>query len=144
MVVCFTTTYAISAYHHWFILVRISIRARCTTLSDSVCQLLATGRWFSPGSPVSSTNKTDRHEITEILLKVALRTIKQTNKPFSTIFRLDFGRVMYLVFHFITPFWVHSWWRWSVYYTEIRTVDIMSYTFGECHSLFTFKTPIFC
>jgi len=28
----------------------------------------------------SSTNKTDRHDITEILLKVALNTIKQTNK----------------------------------------------------------------
>jgi hypothetical protein len=27
-------------------------------------------RWFSPGPPVSSTNKTDRHDITEILLKV--------------------------------------------------------------------------
>jgi hypothetical protein len=31
--------------------------------------------WFSPGSPVSSTNKTDCHNITEILLKVALNTI---------------------------------------------------------------------
>jgi hypothetical protein len=27
--------------------------------------------WFSPGSPVSSTNKTDHRDITEILLKVA-------------------------------------------------------------------------
>jgi hypothetical protein len=27
--------------------VRISIRARCTTLCDEVCQWLATGRWFS-------------------------------------------------------------------------------------------------
>jgi hypothetical protein len=25
--------------------------------------------WFSPGTPVSSTNKTDCHNITEILLK---------------------------------------------------------------------------
>ena len=32
-----------------------------------------TDRWFSP---VSSTNKTDRHDITEILLKVALNAIK--------------------------------------------------------------------
>ena len=32
---------------------------------------------FSPGNPVSSTNKTDRHDITEILLKVALNTIIQ-------------------------------------------------------------------
>ena len=30
---------------------------------------------FSPDTPVSSTNKTDRHDITEILLKVALNTI---------------------------------------------------------------------
>jgi len=41
------------------------------TLCDRICQWLATGRWFSP---VSSTNKTDRHAIVEILLKVALNT----------------------------------------------------------------------
>jgi hypothetical protein len=40
--------------------------------------LLAKGRWFSPGLPVSSTNKTNRHDISEIFLKVALNTIKQT------------------------------------------------------------------
>ena len=45
------------------------------TLCDKVCQWLATGRWFSPGTLVSSTNKTDRHDITEILLKVVLSTI---------------------------------------------------------------------
>jgi hypothetical protein len=45
---------------------------KTTTLCDKVCQRLATGQWFSP---VSSTNKTDRHDITDILLKVALNTI---------------------------------------------------------------------
>ena len=30
---------------------------------------------FFPGTPVSSTNKTDHNDITEILLKVALNTI---------------------------------------------------------------------
>ena len=40
-----------------------------TTLCDKVCQWLATGRWFSPGTSVSSTNKSDRHDITKILLK---------------------------------------------------------------------------
>jgi hypothetical protein len=35
-----------------------------------------TGRWFSTGTQVSSINKTDLHDITEILLKVALNTIK--------------------------------------------------------------------
>jgi hypothetical protein len=39
-----------------------------TTLCDKVCQWLATGQWFSPDPPVSSTNKTDRHDIAEILL----------------------------------------------------------------------------
>ena len=34
-----------------------------------------TGRWFSAGTPGSSTNKTDNHDIAEILLKVALNTI---------------------------------------------------------------------
>jgi hypothetical protein len=40
------------------------------------------GRLFSPGTPVSSTNETVRHDIhcvlTEILLKVALNTITLT------------------------------------------------------------------
>jgi hypothetical protein len=31
------------------------------------------GRWFSPGTPVSSTTKIGRHDIAEILLKVALK-----------------------------------------------------------------------
>jgi hypothetical protein len=44
-----------------------------TTICDRVCQWLATGRWFFPGSPVFSTNKSDRHDITEILLKVKWR-----------------------------------------------------------------------
>ena len=59
--------------------VQIPIRARCKTLCDKVCQWLATGQWFSPGTPVSSTNKTDRHNIAQILLKVALNAIIQTN-----------------------------------------------------------------
>ena len=62
----------------------ISIKARCTTLCDKVCLWLATGRWFSPGPPVSSTNKTDRYDITEILLIVVLNTIKQPNKHLTT------------------------------------------------------------
>jgi hypothetical protein len=47
--------------------------------------LLAHGRWFSPGIPASSTTKTGRHDIAEILLKVALSTKKSINqlKPFQ-------------------------------------------------------------
>jgi hypothetical protein len=36
--------------------------------------LLAHGRWFSPGTPASSTTKTGRDDTAEILLKVALNT----------------------------------------------------------------------
>jgi len=46
-----------------------------TTICDEVCQWLTTCRWFSPGTPFPSTNKTDRHDRTEILLKMALNTI---------------------------------------------------------------------
>jgi hypothetical protein len=46
--------------------------------SDKVYQLLAHGRWFSPGTPVFSTTKTGRRDIAEILLKVALNTKNQS------------------------------------------------------------------
>jgi hypothetical protein len=42
--------------------------------------LLAHGRWFSPGTPASSTTKTGHHDIAEILLKVALNTKNQNQK----------------------------------------------------------------
>jgi hypothetical protein len=47
---------------------------RLTATSDKVYHLLAQGRWFSPGTPASSTTKTGHHDIAEILLKVALNT----------------------------------------------------------------------
>ena len=56
-----------------------------TTLCDKVCQWLATNRWFSRGTPVSSTNKTDCHDITEILLKVAL-VVRGTDYTGSCIY----------------------------------------------------------
>jgi hypothetical protein len=46
---------------------------------DQVYQLLAHGRWFSPGTPASSTTKTGRHDIAEILPKVALNTKNKIN-----------------------------------------------------------------
>jgi hypothetical protein len=45
-----------------------------TTLCDKVCQCHVAGRWFSPGTPVSSTNKIDGHDIIELLLNVELNT----------------------------------------------------------------------
>jgi hypothetical protein len=41
----------------------------------------ATGLWFSSGTPVSSTNKFDHHDIAEILLKIAFNTNPNQTKP---------------------------------------------------------------
>jgi hypothetical protein len=59
---------------------------RCTRLAaanDKAYQLLAHGRWFSP---TSSTTKTGRHDIAEILLKVALKHQQQKIKSKSLTF----------------------------------------------------------
>ena len=67
MVVGFTTTCGISAFHH----LNCEFKS-CwwrgvldTTVCDTVCQWLAVGLWFSLGTPVYSTNKTDCHDIVE-------------------------------------------------------------------------------
>jgi hypothetical protein len=65
------------------------LQKRCIQLaaaSDKVYQLLAQGRWFSPGTPASSTTKTGRYDIIEILLKVAFFT-RNTPKIFAPPFR---------------------------------------------------------
>ena len=66
---------------------------RLTAASDKVYQLLAHGRWFSLDTPASSTTKTGRHDIAEILLKVALSTINQ-----SILFLLAFVLSDHLLF----------------------------------------------
>ena len=57
----------------------------CSGISREKARLkfmcIMTGRRFSPGTPVSSTNKTNRHDIIEILLKVTLNTITLTLTP---------------------------------------------------------------
>jgi hypothetical protein len=53
--------------------------------SDKVYQLLAHGRWFSSGTPASSTTKTGHHDIAEMLLKVALNTKNENQSTNSQI-----------------------------------------------------------
>jgi len=60
-------------------------------LCDKLCQCLAASQWFSLGTQnnsCSSTNKTDRHHITEILLKV--NTITQPNPSLSLLVLFSF------------------------------------------------------
>ena len=79
MVVRFTTTYMQSVPITSEVLRLHPARER---LCNKVCQWLATGQWFSPDTPVCSTNKTDRHDIAEILLKVSLYPINLTHIKF--------------------------------------------------------------
>ena len=51
--------------------------ARLAAASDKVYQLIADGRWLSPGTPASSTTKFGHYNIADILLKVALNTKNQ-------------------------------------------------------------------
>jgi hypothetical protein len=58
----------------------VNYKTGCTrhaAANDKVYQLLAHGQWFSPGNPASSTTKTGRHDIAEILLTVALNIKKR-------------------------------------------------------------------
>ena len=76
-----TTHTSLSPIWHGFAPNFVNYKKGCTLLaatSDKVYQLLAHGRWFSPGTPASSTTKTGRHDIAEILLKVALNTKNQS------------------------------------------------------------------
>ena len=50
---------------------------------------LPIGRWFSPGTPASSTTKTGRHDIAEILFKVAPRHQKIKSKSNQYIYSVS-------------------------------------------------------
>jgi hypothetical protein len=160
MEVGFTTTYAISAYHNW----SCEFEPRSwrdvldTTLCDQVCQLLATGRWFTLGTLVSSANKTGSHDITEIFLKVALNTRNQpkTNHihvllkdRYSTSCSRDFlvvklGRTVFLGNLAYCAY--TSWWTWFASRISFQDGSLFS-----CASFFrcladdiTYQPPIFC
>ena len=114
-----------------------------TTLCAKVCQWLAPGLWFSPGTLVSSTNKTDHRDITEILLKVALNTINQTY--------INIVFLLYLICGFVGPSWTWSYGSWIYNYLcnqclspltmgvgmPLRSCNIMWKSIKQC--LFVFK-----
>jgi hypothetical protein len=73
----------------------VNYKKGCTRLaaaSDKAYQLLAHGRWFSPGTLASSTAKTGRHDIVEILLKAALKHQK-SNQINQSISRLKYHEI---------------------------------------------------
>jgi hypothetical protein len=75
MVFGFATTYTVSVYHHWCCEFESpSERGIQHYVIKFVSDLLQVGGFLR--SSVSSTNKTDRNDMTNILLKVALIPIK--------------------------------------------------------------------
>jgi hypothetical protein len=71
------------AYHQYGVGFRPALWITKKGVLDSqpqVYQLLAHGRWFSTSTSTSSTTITGRHDIAELLLKVALSTINQIIK----------------------------------------------------------------
>ena len=88
---------------------------------------------FFPGSPISSSNNTDRHDITEILLKVALNTISLINIWLSNCFTInvtdeDYSRkyVKYLrfCFHYIPVLSLWSVLMWEENRLSIKTEKV--------------------
>jgi hypothetical protein len=65
--------------------------------------LLAHGRWFSLGIPASSTTKTGRHDIAEILLKVASKHQK-SNQIKSNLFLFVLFLCIFSFFFFLLHF----------------------------------------
>jgi hypothetical protein len=118
--------------------VRISIRARRTTLCDQVCQWPATCRWFSPDLPVSYTNKAECHDITEILrfelptsmvigtdsigsFKSIYHTITATTAPVDYMDCRDIWRTFYTVNTY-----------WNIVESGVKHHNPTSYLKSEC------------
>ena len=103
-----TTHKSLSPIQRGFALGFVNYKKGCTRLaaaSDKVYQLLAHGRWFSPGTPASSTTKTGRHDIAEILLKVALNTkIKSNQKHFDKTSKLSIYFFFFSQYQFYAVF----------------------------------------
>ena len=102
-------------------LLKFKVRTRCPLLPfASVCQWLETGRWFSLGTPVSSTIKTDRHDINEILFKVALNTINQTKPPTHMFCRGFMFYLCYLYLFTIYTYVQHNFYiKWYSYHLTV-------------------------
>jgi hypothetical protein len=115
MVVGFTTTYAISVYHHWCF--EFESRSGRDVQHYVIKSVTCDRSVFFGGTPVFSINKTDRHNIAEILLKVALTTITLTRilQPYQLVLlkgQLSMDKIMCLLN--IVVFWCINAWHKSI------------------------------
>ena len=119
MVVGFTTTYGISAYHHWCCEFESRSGRGVHHSVIKVCHWLATGRWFSPGPSVSSSNKTDwnivesgvKHHETVVLVIFLLLywiTISHFFRIKQTFKKSTFYSCFHFIIFFIWQFFAHK------------------------------------
>ena len=114
MVIEFITTYSISACH--YLSCEFESRSgevNLTTLCDYVSDIL---QLFSPGTAVSSTNKNDSQDISEILLKVALSTITLTLTHKSVIEDCSCINAIFIYIHVGLVITVYLYTCWPCYY----------------------------
>ena len=120
MLVGFTTTYAISAFHHWCCEFEPRSGRDVQHYGIKFVSDLRQIGGFSLGSPVSSTNKTDCHDIAKILLKVALNTIKQA---YCTIIN---ELVIRISFYDFEGYWVYHY-HFQQFSSYIMTTRLVRY-----------------
>jgi hypothetical protein len=145
MVFGFTTACAISAYHHRSCEFESHSGVLYATLCDNVCQWLAAGCWFSPGTPVSFTNKTDRHDITEIFLKVVVNTISLSLTLFLWICEGRNLLFSLLSLTQISCLFIHLWllygqtqehdWSHHLQCLSVTIMNLLTVTEYPCHKL---------
>ena len=98
--------------------------------------MLAHGRWFSPGTPASSTAKSGRYDITEILLEVALSTINQIkSKVIASVCPSNFHFYPVCTFSIvhciicsssICCFWLPLWYHWTLLIYIIESILVLN------------------
>jgi hypothetical protein len=107
----------------------------CAAANDKVYPWLTHGRWFSVGTPATSTTKTGRHDIAEILLKVAL-IIKPSSPYASNRILLHFLCCFFLLYRtmgfytnfrfFYVTFLYKLFWSFDIY-THHYTIPIIKF-----------------
>ena len=124
--------------------------------NDNVCQWLAADRWLSLGTPVSSTNKTDRYDITEISLTVALNTITLT---LTILFHLQcFPQIIYnarsSLIYLIVSHSIYVW-RWLIgkvcsrlttiliFLTYVLYIVVYHFVLFSIYQYFVFSSSIY-
>jgi hypothetical protein len=89
------------------------------------------------GTPVSSTNKTDRHNIAELLLKVALNTINQTATVNQLVMNLAKRLLLFLVFtlQFNASILMKNSLFCGIYFNEVVFCSVTNQTAEKNHFL---------